>query len=69
LIDFPVVSHASLMSRNEIRLQFDIENDITESFIKASIEKGWRLRAIAPEQYSMDEIFAQLSKNAINNRD
>jgi len=50
-----------------VRLEFDIKQDITEAFVKTSVEKNWRLREIAPEKYSLDDIFAKLSKKAINN--
>jgi len=61
------VVDVSFLDRKQVRLEFDIKQDITESFVKTSVEKNWRLREIAPEKYSLDDIFAKLSKKAINN--
>jgi ABC-2 type transport system ATP-binding protein len=55
------------LTPKQVRLEFDSQQDITEKFVVTSVEKNWRLTEIAPEKYSLDDIFAKLSKKAINN--
>jgi ABC-2 type transport system ATP-binding protein len=55
------------LTPKQVRLEFDSKQDITEKFVVTSVEKNWRLTEIAPEKYSLDDIFAKLSKKAINN--
>jgi ABC-2 type transport system ATP-binding protein len=58
----PGISGAELISRTKYRLQFDNNNDIVEKFVKASIDKDWRLIEIAMEKSSLNNVFAELSK-------
>jgi ABC-2 type transport system ATP-binding protein len=67
LMTFPGVIQVDFIAPKQVRLEFKTNKDITETFIRTSVEKNWRLTEIAPEKYSLDDIFAKLSKKAINN--
>lgn len=60
------IVQVDFITPNQLRLEFDTNKDISESFIRICVEKNWRLTEIAPEKYSLDDIFAKLSKKAIN---
>jgi ABC-2 type transport system ATP-binding protein len=64
LTAIPEITEVIFLSEKEIRLQFNPGADITEYFIRLSIEKGWHLKEIVQEKSSMEDIFAQLSKKA-----
>src|SRR5882757_1306787 len=56
------ISGVELISRTKYRLQFDNDKDIVEKFVKASIDKDWRLIEIALDKSSLNNVFAELSK-------
>lgn len=64
LLAVPGVVKASFLTGKLVRLHFDAAAEITETFIRISIERGWRLTEISLEKSSLDEIFAQLSQKA-----
>ncbi len=65
LMAFPGVIKVDFITPKQVRLEFETNKDITEGFIRTSVEKNWRLTEIAPEKYSLDDIFAKLSKKAV----
>jgi len=60
----PGVKGVEFLSGRQVRLEFDPGPDVTDALIRASIEKGWRLREISQERSSMEAIFAKLSNKA-----
>lgn len=53
---------------NRFRIFFDDDNSITERYILESRKQNWLLRDIHVERCSLEEIFAQLSGKAKNNK-
>jgi len=62
LLTVPGISGVELISRTKYRLQFDNDKDIVEKFVKASIDRDWRLIEIALDKSSLNNVFAELSK-------
>lgn len=60
------ISKVDFLTERQVRLTFTGDQDITESVIAASIEKGWRLREISLDKTALDEIFKQLSTQQTN---
>lgn len=58
----PGITRVDVLDKKKFRLHFTKDPLITESIVKHSVEKGWRLREISLERISLDEIFAELSK-------
>lgn len=54
------------LTERQVRLYFSGDQEITERIIAASVQNGWRLREIALDKSSLDEIFAQLSNHNQN---
>lgn len=59
---FPGITGVEYLTEKNIRLHFNPGKDISEEFIRASINKCWRLKEITLQKSSMEDIFAQLSK-------
>jgi len=57
------VSKVEFLTERIIRIWFNGDAGITERIVTASVQQGWRLREIGIDKSSVDEIFAQLSKN------
>ncbi len=57
------VTKVDFLTERQIRAWFTGDAGITERIVAASIREGWRLREISIDKSSVDEIFAQLSKN------
>lgn len=64
---FTGIVKVDFLSAKQIRLEFDNHMDITELFIRTSVEKNWRLKEISTEKISLDSIFAKLSNKVFNN--
>jgi ABC-2 type transport system ATP-binding protein len=60
------ISKVDFLTERQVRLSFSGDQDITESVIATSIEKGWRLREISLDKTALDEIFKQLSTQQTN---
>lgn len=57
------------VGENSFRVFFNDNINITETFIKKSVENSWNLKELIVERSSLDEVFAQLSgKKVINNK-
>lgn len=67
LQSFEGVKQVEVLSDRRFRLHFTDGPEITEKLIAASVSEGWRLREIALEKSSLDQIFAQLSRKTFNN--
>lgn len=59
------VTAAEFLTEKEIRIHFDGNEDITEKLAASCVQNGWRLRGMNVEKHSPDEIFKQLSTQAI----
>ena len=46
----------------KFRIRFSDLDEATDSIVRASVERNWKLNEIGLEKYSLDAIFAELSK-------
>jgi len=63
---FRGVNRVERLTPKTFRLFYDGSKTVSEAIITDSVQKGWRLTQLAIEKNSIDEIFKQLTKNAIN---
>lgn len=49
---------------NKFRIHFDVTHDLIQRLVRLSVEKNWELNEIRLERSSLDEIFADLSKQS-----
>ena len=63
LLQVEGISKVDFLTERQVRLFYNGERGITERFIVESVRRGWRLSEISLEKSSLDEVFAQLSKN------
>jgi ABC-2 type transport system ATP-binding protein len=61
LTAIPGITSVLFLTPRQVRLQFNGVTDITETIIRISQAKGWRLTEISLERSSLDAVFAQLS--------
>lgn len=61
--EIPGVVAVEELGGSKFRIQFSDALEATERLVEASVTKGWRLVEIRQEKSSLDEIFAELSKN------
>ena len=61
------INRVERLTSKSFRLFYDGSKSISEAIIMESVNRGWRLTELAVEKNSVDEIFKQLSKKAINN--
>lgn len=57
------VTKVEAITDRSLKIFFDGDRDITDRIIRASIAGNWHLREIYLDRGTLDEIFAQLSKN------
>jgi len=50
------------LSKNDFKIKFDTNNDISEKIVQHSVNNGWRLKEINMDKVSLETIFAKLSK-------
>lgn len=62
MLQIPGVTKVDFLTERQVRLYFTGDESITESIITASVHNGWQLREIMLDKSSLDEIFAELSK-------
>lgn len=58
------ITKVELLYGNTYRLHFHNAPKITREIVERSVTQGWQLTEISLEKSSLDEIFAQLSKNS-----
>ncbi len=63
LLKIEGIMKVDVLTERQLRLFFNGDTDVTERIMIASIQNGWRLKEISLEKSSLDEVFAQLSKN------
>lgn len=63
LLQVEGISKVDFLTDRQVRLFYSGDRRITERFIVESVRRGWRLSEINLEKSSLDEVFAQLSKN------
>lgn len=61
------INRVEKLSSKSFRLFYDGDNSVSETIIADSVHKQWRLTELAIEKNSIDEIFKQLSRKALNN--
>jgi ABC-2 type transport system ATP-binding protein len=61
------VTRVERLTQKSFRVFYDGDNAVSETIITDSVQNGWRLTELAIEKNSVDEIFKQLTKKAINN--
>lgn len=63
LLIIPGVHGVESLGGIKYRVQFtDSQDEVIEQIVRASVTGNWRLLEISPEKYSLDNIFAELSK-------
>jgi len=60
------VTRLERLTHKSFRVFYDGDNSVSETIITDSVQNGWRLTELAIEKNSVDEIFKQLTKKAIN---
>mgnify|MGYP000117876175 CR=1 FL=1 len=55
------VTAIDIINKNQLRVTFSDNKDITQKLIRKSVEKSWQLNEIYLEKTSLDGVFAQLS--------
>ncbi|UMB55452.1 ABC transporter ATP-binding protein [Lutibacter sp. A64] len=55
------VTAIDVINKNQVRVIFSNNKDITQKLIRKSVEKSWQLNEIYLEKTSLDGVFAQLS--------
>jgi ABC-2 type transport system ATP-binding protein len=63
LLQVEGIVKVDFLTDRQIRLFFSGDRGITERLVVESVRRGWRLSEINLEKSSLDEVFAQLSKN------
>lgn len=61
LLKVPGVTKVQYLSNRQCRVYFSGTADITEVFIKESVQRNWRLKEIGLEKSLLDDVFKQLS--------
>jgi ABC-2 type transport system ATP-binding protein len=61
LLKVPGVTKVQYLSNRQCRIYFSGTADITEVFIKESVQRNWRLKEIGLEKSLLDDVFKQLS--------
>lgn len=61
------VTRVERLTPKSFRIFYDGSNAVSETIITDSVQHGWRLTELAIEKNSVDEIFKQLTKKAVNN--
>ena len=61
LLKVPGVTKVQYLSNRQCRIYFSGSADITEVFIKESVQRNWRLKEIGLEKSLLDDVFKQLS--------
>lgn len=61
LLKVPGVTRVQYLSNRQCRIYFSGAADITEVFIKESVQRNWRLKEIGLEKSLLDDVFKQLS--------
>lgn len=64
---FPGVNRVERLTAKSFRIFYDGNKSVSESIITESVRSQWRLTELAIEKNSVDEIFKQLTRKAINN--
>jgi ABC-2 type transport system ATP-binding protein len=59
------ITKTELLNDGGIRLYFDTSTQVSSEVIELAVTNGWQLTEIMLEKSSLEEIFAQLSKNTI----
>lgn len=67
LTTIPGITRVDKLTSKSFRLFYDGSSSVSETIITDSVHKQWRLKELAIEKNSIDEIFKQLSRKAINN--
>jgi len=65
LLAIPGITKVDFQSEKQVRVFFDGGEEIAERIVAASVEQGWRLRAINLEKGGLEDVFKQLS-NQVN---
>lgn len=66
LLGLPGIVNVEFITDKVIRMHFDTLPNITETIVKISVAKDWRLQEINLEKSALDAIFAQLSNKKHN---
>jgi len=61
------VNRVERLTPKSFRIFYDGSKTVSEMIISTSVQNGWRLTELVIEKNSIDEIFKQLTKKAINN--
>jgi len=61
------ISTAEQLSPGLFRLIYDGEKNTIKTVAQTSVNKGWGLLGLSVEKSSLDAVFAELSKNSVNN--
>lgn len=64
LLQVPGVTKVYYLTERQMRIYFSGDQEIAETLIVQSVQKGWRMREIALDKSSLDEVFKQLSGQA-----
>ncbi len=57
----PGIEYVEFITKNEIRLQFNKDEEVSKKIIELSVLKNWNLKEVYLEKSSLELIFAQLS--------
>lgn len=58
----PGVNEVSSLAAGRFRLFFDPAADPVDALVRASVERGWGLRELAPVETSLEEVFVHLTQ-------
>lgn len=61
LLKVPGVTKVQYLSNTQCRIYFSGSADITQVFIRESVQRNWRLKEIGLEKSLLDDVFKQLS--------
>ncbi|MFD2874226.1 ABC transporter ATP-binding protein [Mucilaginibacter ximonensis] len=60
------ITRVEVLTPRRARIYFNGDQEIAEKVVIASVQHDWRLREISLDKTSINEVFAQLSKNSTN---
>ena len=63
LLAIPGVSSIENMTGNQIRIQYNVSNDLTRHIAETIIGAGWGLEELTPVKKSMEDIFIALTRD------
>jgi len=63
----PGVNRVERLTAKSFRIFYDGNKSVSETIILQSVQQQWRMTELAIEKNSIDEIFKQLTKKAVNN--